>query len=161
MSEIENKELPFGHSQFSAMSREQLQLHCERMFSTLVSAGSVMRLSRVDGPVGYWGPHGSGGQALEKLEQAMKLAEVGGSAGELHHSFYRYADELLFESPPNGTLRWSVCAKCNDVLGYRQGKEQSLTGVLHREISPRTDFDGVFRAYSWADLGRPKGCSGL
>jgi hypothetical protein len=159
MSETKKEPLPFGQSQFSSMPREELQRQCERLYSALRSVGAVAKLCSTDGPPGYWGSRGSGGQALERYEQAAKLAEgecsYDGDEG-VYYSFYRYADELLFESPPFGTIRWSVCTKCNEVLGRRQGKEPSLTGTVHREQSRLTDCDGVFRAYRWSDLGRPE-----
>jgi hypothetical protein len=154
MSDVEKEPLPFGHSQFSGMSREELQLHCERLYSALISVGVAADLASSNGPSAFWGPGGTGGVGLSKYKQAIRLAEGGYCNEDFYRSFYRYADELLFETPPRSTLRWSVCSTCNEVFGYREGEESSLTGEVHRKRITWSECDGVFRAYRWDDLGR-------
>jgi hypothetical protein len=154
MSDVEKEPLPFGHSQFSGMSREELQLQCERLYSALISVGVAADLASSNGPSAFWGPGGTGEVGLSKYKQAIKLAEGGYCNEDFYRSFYRYADELLFETPPRSTLRWSVCTACNNVFGYREGEEKSLTGEVHRKRITWSECEGVFRAYRWKDLGR-------
>jgi hypothetical protein len=162
MSDVEKEPLPFGHSQFSGMSREELQLHCERLYSALISVGVAADLASSNGPSAFWGPGGTGGVGLSKYKQAIRLAEGGYCNEDFYRSFYRYADELLFETPPRSTLRWSVCSTCNEVFGYREGMraplQEKFTASASRGVNV-TACSGPIAGMTWVDNSRNNRCT--
>lgn len=151
MSELDEdlRAIEWGHTPFDTLTPEELLRHCQRLYAACESMASCLAVSRVgDERSPYWGPTGSGAQALEQGEQALTAARAGFDRESIYRAFFRYARDLLFES--KGAMRlgfdWRMCTVCGQMWGCYQGGE--LTG------KPCTvkSCDGIYRPIEWDDI---------
>ena len=102
----------WGETPFDDMDREELLRTAQRLWSGMVSARSCLRVFRaIDESSPYWCPQGAGGRALAKMDEVHEALSPDDEASEsIYRSFFRYADDLLFE---NATLSsgWMICDK--------------------------------------------------
>lgn len=167
------KQLKWGQTPFDRMTKKELTRHAQRMYSALSSCMSVIGMQQamdrfqvaqakgsdpdalsLDQLHPYWGCDGSGGRALEKARQALVLVDQPYDKEVIYTSFFRYADDLLFDgSQFNVVTGWVVCPKCGTMLGSRlkdSGKNR-LEGKACSE-SGLSQCDGIFRPITWEDL---------
>jgi hypothetical protein len=139
-----------GETPFDTMSREDLMRAAQRLYSAACSAGSALRMLKLHSTSPYWGKGGTGGEAIEKCEQAV-IASLGDyTNSDVYGSFYRYADDLLFEGLGAG---WAICPECGTMLG-RSSEQESLFGKACADVPGlgKRGCKGVFRALAWEDL---------
>jgi hypothetical protein len=120
------KKLKWGQTPFDKMTKKKLLLVAKTMYSALISARSALAI--LDYPKGnpYFGERGSGGRALEKAEQAYQLATSGHDSENVYRSFFRYADDLLFDcSVFEIGSNWYVCDKCKTMIGIRNNSDKT------------------------------------
>ena len=146
------RELNWGETPFDRMKQSDLRMVAVRLFSALGSARSALAMSQALGPDSpYWGNDGTGGRALEKSDQALANVTKGFDEEEIYRCFFRYADDLLFDSSTfHIGSAWTVCPGCLVMVGDRSGKYVG---------KPCADFkfgkkgcDGVGRRLEWSDL---------
>ena len=167
------KKLNWGETPWDDMSREELLREVQRLYSAADAAhvtirslarneiwlrfGEVLqrdgkddlgeRISELLEQDRYWGK-GAGARVLSKLQQATAVAV---DPESLYHSFYRYADDLLFADQKELGIgrRWAICPDCGVMLGNggaKVGKSCSFLGA------GETDCQGFFRWLTWDDL---------
>lgn len=112
------KPLKWGETPWNKLSRDELLREVQRMASALNSAHHVLRQFSSFQPDSPFWVAGSGYAAMEKTRQAlvrMKQYED----DDVYHSFFRYADDLLFERKPGDHIGfgWMVCPDCNVMYG--------------------------------------------
>lgn len=113
--------LKFGETPWDGLSREELLLNVQRMFSAIVEAESVIRLSKGNDAGSFWSEIGSGGRVLEMIRQIRAPIDcLPGSARneELYRAFYRYANDLLFDRNTCAVYSsgWRICEKDGEML---------------------------------------------
>ena len=146
------RELEWGQTPWDEMTWPELRREVQRLYSALESARGIMgqhRFAREHSP--FWGPEGVGGRAWEKAQQALAVPFTSES---LYRSFYRYADDLLFEDR-NGVqigFGWVICPKCGTMRGV-DARRDKLIGTPCEHGVP--DCTGEVRALQWSDL-QPK-----
>lgn len=109
MSENEDSPLPFGKTPWDEMERPELLRTIQRFYSALTSSRSALCLTSHGETMGFWGNRGSGRKAIIKCEEALAPYEE--NSENIYRAFFRYANDLLFESPHVG-FRFGVCLKC-------------------------------------------------
>lgn len=149
-----SKKLEWGQTPWDNLTREELLREVQRMASALQSANSVLKMVEAVGSDHPFWTEGTGARAAAKVNQALfRLADY--SSENVYRSFYRYADDLLFDrsTKPRIGWGWAVCPVCDQMIG--EGTEgQSAVGTpcashLHNECA------GILRAITWDDL-QPK-----
>lgn len=131
----------FGDSPWDSLSREELLREVWRMASALVTARSALYR--------YADPHPQfelRDRVLSKINTALdRYDQV--SDEVCYHSFFRYANDLLFppEPGPNGSRSWMVCEHCG-----RMFKEENLGISLDGDPCPRCNHR--LRVMDWDDL---------
>jgi hypothetical protein len=147
------KKLEFGQSPFDHMSREELLVQCQRMYSATVSLVSITEMHRhLDKGSIYW-TIGSGAKALEKGLQALTAAQQGWDDEQIHRAFFQYANNILFEDKPNLQVGngMVICASCGFSVGL--GSDEPLpVGRQCQEFRPSGECDGTLRKIEWSDL---------
>lgn len=151
MNDEDTKKLMYGETPFDKLTREELILHCQRMYEACSSMYSVINLSKIndsyrDNYISPFWTKGSGAQALEMGKQCLDKVQNGFSTDNIYHAFFRYARDLLFDSPPEFNLgfSWYVCNKCNRMIGA-----DNLLGTTCRFTK---DCDGIYRSIVWSDI---------
>lgn len=159
MSDDTLKELNWGETPFDGLSEDELKTHCYRMYSALNSASSVISMRKAisecrgeNSESGYFGPEGSGGQALEKCEQAIGKVEGGIDDETIYRSYFRYVDDLLFDATKYEIgASWSVCDGCGTMVSDKPdryvGKSCHDKGLLGDK-----GCTGTFRKLEWPDM---------
>lgn len=141
--------LNFGQTPWDNLSREELLREVQRYHSALTSAASVLRLCNfASDNHGFW-TEGSGGIAIEKAER-IKARLDGFNSESVFRSFFRYADDLLFEGLGDG---WVACGQC-EVLWSQMGPVDP--GPRYCNDCKRKGIESLLRPITWDDL-RPKG----
>ena len=146
--------LEWGQTPWDSLSREELLREVQRMYSALVSAKCVMRLSELHNPESpFWiGRDGSGGRALMKCHMILGPLHKDNGGEQIFRMFGRYADDLLFTREIG--YGWSVCSECGAMLGRGADPDEApMDGKRCAEVYPLSkDCGGAFRALEWADL---------
>lgn len=147
------KELKWGETPWDDLSKEELLREVQRMFSALQSAQSVLRILRVQDPVSlFWQMDGSGGRALNRIEQALDAVYQTHDKESLYRTFFRYAASLLFSVPDEE--KWLICPTCGCMWS---GKENARhVGTPHKEypMAPDRECQGILRWLEWNDLAK-------
>jgi len=112
------RKLNWGETPWDDLPREYLVREVQRMYAALVAArGPLKTGQRSDARNRYWERGGVGGDAIEKVEQALSpyfdVEHAGGGYEPAYHSFFRYAVDLLFDGCGSG---WAVCDR-GDMVG--------------------------------------------
>lgn len=157
---MENKttELAWGCTPWDGMTREEMLREIERMYSALTSLYSMVSQTRaIDLEYHgrneiYWSTEGAGGGAYEKARQIMEPLR-GKYEDEIYRSFFRYADDLLFQRNGYRMIghNWDVCDTCGVMYGESVSGE-SQTGRRCADIGWRKNCPGTMRKLQWADL---------
>lgn len=146
--------LEWGQTPFDDLSREELLRQCQRLYSATLSLTSTLLQARHGNERSpYWGPGGSGALALEKGEQALPAARGDFGGETIYRAFFRYADDLLFES--KGAMRlgfdWHVCTVCKTMRGSSRPEDANRVG----QPCPSPSYQpcsGTLRLLTWDDL---------
>lgn len=134
----------WGETPWDNMTEEQLRREVQRMYSALLSVTTAFAVDRVEMEP-YWGPEGVGGRALEKARQVIEPIEQAYGAEALFRCFYRYADDLLFDSSRARIgSGWAVCPIC----GAMRGRRPSAA----RQPCDQPGCNGTLRLLTWEDL---------
>ncbi len=91
--------LKWGETPFDDLSQAELLRLVQAYHSATVAAQSVMAMQAEISPSRYWALDGSGGRALAKCNELMKLAgerDHDPASETIYRSFFRTADVLLF-----------------------------------------------------------------
>lgn len=150
------KELTWGQTPWDDLDRDTLLREVQKMASALQSANSVMRIVKASAPDHPFWAEGSGWTALAKVEQALgRLDQYEGE--NVYRSFYRYADDLLFERTPGARIGfgWAVCPVCGQMLGEGVDGHSQIGTPCNSHINKKCP--GVLRALEWSDLEEPLG----
>lgn len=164
------KALRFGETPFHRMPKKQLLRVTFRLYAALSAAHSMNRQAQAadeciqrNNP--YWGPEGRGAKILEMGRQALEAAQAGFPSDEVYGAFFRYAQDLLFESTAlRLTSGWTICDQCGWMLGANGKGETSAGqpcdiafGRMKRHCS------GTMHILTWEDLDftqhKPEGTS--
>lgn len=141
----QTKELQWGETPFDHMAPDEVLLNAKRMYSALVALTSVAKMTRSYDRGTYW-KEGNGGKAIEKGEQALVAIDTGYTEREpAFRTFYRYADDLLFDTSRHPLLGmgWRICEKDGTMLGaHRDGSH----------INACMECEGPMRPIRWSDL---------
>jgi hypothetical protein len=122
--------LKWGETPFDDLSRAELLRLVQAYHSAVVSAQSVIAMHAEGTPSPYWNANGSGGRALAKANELMKLAgerDPDPASEKIYRSFFRTADVLLFPHLRYERFNnWGVndkgemCAPFKPEEGFRQ-----------------------------------------
>ena len=147
----EYAELKWGETPFTHMTHEELLFAANQMYAACVSARSVLRMSSMRGDHYYWDPQeGSGGRALNKLDQVVEPTEEKYSPEKIYRSFFRYADDVLFTNVSKSL--WAICPECGVMTSPCEG---SNAGRRCGDIL-RSECNGVVRLLELGDLATMK-----
>jgi hypothetical protein len=149
---MEKQELEWGQTPFDTMTHEELLLNAKRMFSAVRSARAELNLFK-EGSTNefYWGINGSGGKTLEKLNQSLNPIYELYSPADIHSSFYRYADDLLFDSDIYKIgNNWHVCPNCGIMISGRGVDYTNKT--CKNVIIGGQQCDVLIKPINWEDL---------
>lgn len=149
---MKKKALNWGETPFDVLDREALLIQCKRMFIALQSLQHVADQHRMDSKEGYWAPGSVGGRSYAQGQQALAAAKQGFSEDNMHHAFFRYATPLLFTGEAVHGREWSVCAKCQTMLGqlYDTARQQKPPTEHYDQVG--SVCDGTLRPIQWSDL---------
>lgn len=123
-------DLRWGETPFDTLDRGELLRLVQAYHAAAVSANSVLKMCAA-GQEGhpFWGPEGTGGQALARIGWLMaQCGDVGGNAASerIYRSFFRTAYGLLFPTLKRDRFdHWGVnakgemCAPFEGEKGYR------------------------------------------
>ncbi|MHD0644161.1 hypothetical protein ACYPKM_00825 [Pseudomonas aeruginosa] len=140
-------DLEWGQTPFDKLSREELLLHCSRLYSATRALQST--LAMLTAPMKS---KDFASLSLEKGRQALAKVDEGFSQESIYKAYYRYADDLLFENTPKVMVGegWVLCPKCQGMYGGGSVKE----GTLCNEAmpAPNNPCDGLLRKLEWSDL---------
>lgn len=167
------RKLKWGQTPFDRMTKKELTRHAQRMYAALLSCrsvidmdrltnafrvaqanGSVPDISSLDQLSPYWGNDGAGGRTLEKANQAIDLVQAPYDQDDIYNSFFRYANDLLFDSSRfHIATGWIVCPKCGLMFGSRMkdSGRNNLEGKACSE-SGLSQCDGILRPITWEDF---------
>lgn len=144
--------MKWGQTPWDNMSRDELLREVQRMYSAIVSLNSALGLCAHGERGGYWGTNGTGGSALEKARQILEPLHERVDSESIYRAFYRYADDLLFES--NGYdigSGWVVCPVCKTMYGDGPNvKQVAETPCKDKGLYP--NCEGILHTLTWADL---------
>jgi hypothetical protein len=154
---MKKKSLEWGETPWDNMTRDELLFQIKRMYSALRSLYAVVKMEEVtqeNHP--YFGKEGVGGDALEKGRQIIEplFNQYKGGEEDIYRSFFRYADDLLFDQSTEYTTigsRWHVCPECGMMIGENPNGEK-LLGRRCGDVSPNEKCNGILRALTWDDL---------
>lgn len=146
------KELQWGETPWDGLSREELLREIQRMYAAVSAMHSALRITSRGETTGYWGPRGTGGEAIEMGRQITEPLREAYGGESVYRSFFRYALDLLFESPPSYRIGfgWAVCPVCGRMFGETPDGRSSV-GARCADLYP-ADCPGVLRKLEWADL---------
>jgi hypothetical protein len=147
-------ELAWGKTPWDDLSREELLREVQRMYSANLSMASTLRLISHGETTGYWSSQGTGGHALAKGEQVRSRVESKYKAESVYRSFFRYADDLLFDGLGSG---WVVCDRCGRMLA--RGPEGSEFAGSRCIWCDMKGVASVLRPLTWDDLAPRDGAS--
>ena len=135
------KRLRWGETPWENFSKEQLLHELKIYYSTVLSLNSCLSMSQVGYPKDdvYWGADGSGGKALRKAAFALNQLKD----EPAFNTFFRYADDLLFEGREGTSSEWRICDKCGTMLA--SGEEPSTICIFDK---------GPMRPLKWTDLDK-------
>lgn len=145
-------DLNWGETPFDHMTPEAVLLNAKRMYSALVTLRSLAKQLRLGNEQSPFWSIGVGGSAIEKGEQAYAAVTGGFTEENIYRSYYRYADDLLFDTSKHPMIGsgWYVCATDGQMIG------RSLAG--DPPSSCRT-CGGPMRPLIWDDLNPGKATS--
>jgi hypothetical protein len=149
-------ELEFGQTPWDNLSRDELLTEVRRMYSAINSLTSALHLVKNTDLISnlFWGVDGTGGKALSKGTQVIDKINKQYSAENLYRAYYRYADDLLFDSDEYDIgFNWVICPVCGTMLGDRENKINGMR--CDEEHSAPGTCNGVFRPITFEDL-KPK-----
>jgi hypothetical protein len=152
------KKLKWGETPWDKMSHPEMLREIQRMYSALEDLYSVVNMTKYgneDSP--YYSSHGVGGNALEKGRQILEPLREKYDDG-MFRSFFRYADDLLFEQTPGFTMigsRWHVCPVCGWMVAENPNGEK-ITGKRCGDVLFKKDCDGILSPITWDNLARAK-----
>ena len=151
VNEMATKKLAWGETPWDDMSKEELLRTVQQMYSALNAAQSVLYQVSYGQVGGYWGKSGSGGTSREKVRQIIESIHKEYSQEDIYRCFFRYADDLLFDST-NYKIgsQWVVCPECGRMYGNNV-RESNIEG-LRCDLMLRTDCSGTLRKLCWDDL---------
>lgn len=140
--------LEWGETPWDNLTREELLREVQRYHSAHASAYGVMRQLAMGSPHPFWS-EGPGAKAMAKAEQVRE--RLAGFNSELvYRSFFRYADDLLFEGLGDN---WRACDTC-EVMFSRIGPPSRKNHLLCNDCK-RKGIDSITREITWDDL-KPK-----
>lgn len=150
------KQLEFGQSPFDHLSREQLLIQCQRMYSATVSLVDVAEIHKFPHKDSLYWTVGSGASALERGRQALAAAEQDFDDESIYFSFFQMANNILFEDKGNLQVGngMVVCASCGMTVGL-SSDEPLPVGRKCQDLRPSGACEGILRKIDWQDL-KPK-----
>jgi len=130
--------LKWGETPFDDLTRGELLRLVQAYHSAVVSSQSVMAMQAQMAPSGYWSGIGSGGRALAKCNELMKLAgerDPDPASENIYRSFFRSADVLLFPHLKEDKFNnWGVNDKGEMCAPYRA--EEGYRAIEWRDVLP-------------------------
>jgi len=151
------KTLKWGETPWDNMTKDELLLEVRRMYSAMRSLYSVVKMDAGMSSNGaYFGKNGVGGNALEKGRQIIEplFNQYENGEEDIYRSFFRYADDLLFDGLGGFTMissRWHVCPECGLMIGENP-RGRKLLNERCGDVSPNEKCNGIMRLLSWDDL---------
>ncbi|WP_240416589.1 hypothetical protein [Paenibacillus periandrae] len=152
------RELSGGKTPWDQLFHEELLNNVQRMFASLNSVRGVMQsyksttipLQGFDEHP-FWGLDGGGGIAMEKVSQIIDEIYAMYNGDNLYRSFYRYANDLLFEpSDYKISSGWHVCSTCRKMV---EDDRMILEGQPCNNFTFSNNCDGTLRKLQWNDFG--------
>lgn len=149
----DKKELAWGETPLDKLTPDEVLLAAKRMYGALISANSCLSMMRsADKNDPYWARDGIGGIALAQIKQAMQAVNEGYESGDIFHAYYRYANDLLFDSSEFKIgSNWVVCDRCPTMTGDSSGSYLGRRCADVR-VPCQGDGEGSFRKLEWSDL---------
>ena len=158
---MRKKSLKWGETPWDNMGKDELLREVQRMYSAARSLYAIVRMDadmreHFGGNTVYFGKTGVGGAALEKGRQVIDalFERYKEGEGDVYSSFFRYADDLLFDTSTGYEFlrkEWHICTKCKTMLGENpRGKK--LLGARCSDVFGLKDCDGTYRLITWDDL---------
>jgi hypothetical protein len=147
--------LGWGETPFDNLTKDELLRLTQKMYSAIESAHSCLAIIKISSDNGlFWGRDGTGGNALEKCEQVIRPIEKEFDSESIYRSFYRYANDLLFDRKNFGIIGsgWVVCPKCLQMVGETRkpnGERTSNEGKNCSEVMDWTKCDGILEKLDW------------
>jgi hypothetical protein len=158
---MRKKSLKWGETPWDNMSQEELLREVQRIYSACRSLYSVVRMDadmkeRFGGNTVYYSQTGVGGAALEKGRQVIDALFEKYKEGEhdLFSSFFRYADDLLFDTSTGYDFlrkEWHICTECRTMLG-ENSRGRKLLGAKCSDVFGLKTCNGTYRLITWDDL---------
>ena len=144
--------LKWGETPFHHLSHDELLRTTERMYAAILSMNFALKMCDDGSDAGFWGTEGSGGTALEKARQIIKPIHTAYSDEDIYRSFFRYANDLLFDrSTYKIGFGWVVCDTCKVMVGETVQGDSYLNHKCS-EIFDYKKCPGTFRPLTWGDL---------
>ena len=148
-------ELSFGQTPWDNLSKEELLTEVQRMYSALNSAYTVLKMDKIradltgDGTE-YYGPDGLGGAAYEKTRQIVEDVETKFSKDSIYRSFFRFADDFLFEKNGYHLIGsgWVVCDKCGLMSAVLESELKDVINKSCKGFNELSDCDGIIERLS-------------
>lgn len=146
------KDLKYGETPWDSLSRDELLREVQRMYAAISAMYSALRIASHGDTSGYWGPQGTGGEAIEMGRQIIEPLHEAYESERIYRAFFRYAVDLLFQSPPGYRIcfGWAVCPACGQMFGDMPDG-RSAVGLRCADLYPK-DCAGVLRPLEWSDL---------
>lgn len=130
--------LKWGETPFDDLTRAELLRLVQAYHSAVVSSQSVMAIQAQVEPSAYWALNGSGGRAIAKCNELMKLAgerDPDPASENIYRSFFRAADVLLFPHLKNDTFsNWGVNAEGEMVAPFKP--QDGYRPIEWRDVLP-------------------------
>lgn len=152
---MKKKSLKWGETPWDKMKKPELLREVWRMYSALRSLYSVVKMDAATSTNPYfYSKTGVGGNALEKGRQIIEplFRQYKEGESDIFRSFFRYADDLLFDQSVGYTMigsRWTVCPECGVMIGDNPKGESSVGKPCHMG---KKDCAGIMRPLLWDDL---------
>ncbi|MCB0257355.1 MAG: hypothetical protein KDI55_26840 [Anaerolineae bacterium] len=144
------KQLDWGQTPWDNLTREELLRTVQKMYITIETQNHVLsNIVQFRRHEPYWSGKGVGGRALEMARQIIQPVILEWEVESLYRSFYRYAEDLLFDCSKHEQLgkNWAVCPKCGTMLGSADH--------FGKPCWDTSNCDGIMRPLTWDDM-KPK-----
>ena len=148
-------ELHWGETPWDNKSHDELLRDVQRMYSAVQAMYSCLNVIKAGSrgtPSEFWSD-GTGGMCIEKGRQILEPLWKEFGNEEIYRSFFRYADDLLFEQAHGIGVGWCICPVCGTCLGTSSSGKTHVGEVCGDVLHMKSDScPGIFRPLMWEDM---------
>jgi hypothetical protein len=149
---MQESDLEWGQTPWDTMSKDELLRCVQKMYSSVVSLHSALKIISHGETSGYWGESGTGGCAIEKGRQVLEPLWNKFGNENIYRAFFRYADDLLFDCSSGYDIgfKWAMCPVCGTCIGEGPNGVSSIGKVCGDILQNKCTR--IMRALEWSDL---------